>query len=356
MYIRKLINLENSIALVLGLCALPCSCRSAPGPSPGSYRLAPLFAAADAVCWGTVASIAEVAVQPKPTGGTLVSRSMRFLPARCYKGDIAASDQIRYERLIPPVSLRDVSANVGDSGLVFLKRVDGGTLEFADPFWGWLRDASLRLLAPESASGMGQLEIDVLLNVQRAPDMDLRIRDLRMLHGFDELSSETSRSVRLLAEDGEPRVAMGAFSILVKSGQPDDLANLCRYVAGGGDAIEHAVQMHNFTALEKLRDPASRLALECIARSGITPLNAPAMAAIRAIASPSSVPELIRRLDDPNPVMQYLAVIALSEITHRPDELGPLMPEFMREPARFRDSWKLWWNDKGHVLYPEAAK
>jgi hypothetical protein len=148
-------------------------------------------------------------------------------------------------------------------------------------------------------------------------------------------------SVRLQAKDGEPRVALGAFSILVKGGQPDDLAELCRYVAAGGDAIAYAAQSHNFTALEKLRDPATRPALECIARSGITQLQLPAMDAIRGIASPASVPELIRHLDDPSPVAQYLAVITLSEITRRPDEPGPLMPEFMKEPARFRDSWKL---------------
>jgi hypothetical protein len=118
---------------------------------------------------------------------------MRFSAARCYKGNIAATDRIRYERLIPPVSPRDVSAKAGDSGLVFLKRINGVALEFVDPFWGWLRDASLQLLAPESTSGMNQLETDVLLNVQQATDTDLRVRDLRMLHGFDELSGETTR-------------------------------------------------------------------------------------------------------------------------------------------------------------------
>ena len=203
---------------------------------------------------------------------------------------------------------------------------------------------------------MKQLEADVLLNLSQSTDTDSRIRDLRILHGFDELSSETTRSVRLLTKDGEPRVALGAFSILVGGGQPDDLAELCRYAAGGGDAMASAAQWHNFTALEKLRNPAARLALECIANTGITQLQLPAMDAIREIASPASVPGLIRHLDGPSPVMQYLAVITLSEIVHRPDEPGPLMPEFMKEPARFRDSWKRWWIDQGHTLFPETAK
>ena len=125
---RKLINPENSVAFILGLCALPWACGAAPGPTPGSYRLTPLFAAADAVCWGTFTSIADVDTRTETNGAQVVSKSIRFSAARCYKGDLAAGDQIRYERLIPPVSPGDVSAKAGDSGLVFLKRVNGGTL------------------------------------------------------------------------------------------------------------------------------------------------------------------------------------------------------------------------------------
>jgi len=346
-------KLMRWITCVSVLC-LPA--RAAIGPGAGSYSINSLFDSADFVCWGRIASIADGSVRYGVNGAATLMRSIRFESARCYKGDVTQTDEIQSETHVPPVIPGDLSAKSGDTGLLFLKRDNGGYLRFADRFWGWLRDASLPLLAPETRSGLKQLEADLLLNIERAADSEMRVRDLRVLHGFDALSAEATRSVRAFAKDSEPRVALGAFSILAKAGRPEDLTSLCQYVVGGGSQVASASQEHSFGALETIRNERALPALECLARSAFRPLRLSAMEAIRGIGSRTSVPELVRALDDPDPLMQFLAVTALAEITHRSGEPAPLMPEFLKEPARFQNSWRRWWNETGHVLYKERGQ
>jgi hypothetical protein len=69
------------------------------------------------------------------------------------------------------------------------------------------------------------------------------------------------------------------------------------------------------------------------------------MDAIRGMRNPASIPELIRHLDDADPFMQYQAVITLSEIAPRRDLPGPSMTDFERDPRKYTESWKLWWNE-----------
>ncbi len=220
------------IPLVACLCGLALPVRSEVGPTPASYRLTPLFESADAVCVGTVSGTEDLDVQTEPSGLKLVSRGLHFSPARCYKGEVGPTDEIQLQTHVPPVRVTDRPLKIGDSGLVFLKRIDSKAFKFTDPFWGWLYDASLKALAPLDGTGMQQLEADLMLNVREAGTPKARIGNLRVLHGFDRLSAETVAAVREFTQDGDPRIAVGAFAILAKVGLPSDLANLCEYVIG----------------------------------------------------------------------------------------------------------------------------
>ncbi len=308
------------------------------------------------MCVGTVSGTEDLGAQTEPGGLKLVSRGLGFSTARCYKGEVAPTDEIQFQTHVPPVRMTDRTPKVGDSGLVFLKRTDSKTLKFTDPFWGWLYDASLKTLAPASGTGMQQLEADLMLKVREASTPNARIGNLRVLHGFDQFSTETLAAVREFTQDGDPRIAVGAFSVLAKVGQAGDLASLCEYVIGGGDAVAAAVYEHSFTALAHVTDPRSRVALECLARTSVTQIKSSAMDALRGMKDPSSVPELVRHLDDAEPLMQYLALMAISETVRRPDEAAPLLPTFLQDPARYVASWKRWWEESGRALYESPAK
>jgi hypothetical protein len=78
-----------------------------------------------------------------------------------------------------------------------------------------------------------------------------------------------------------------------------------------------------------------------------------AMVAIRAIKSPASVPELIRRLDDPDKNTQFLAYITLWEIVRRKDDPGEGAGGFAAKRDVLVASWKQWWNETGRLQYPE---
>lgn len=79
------------------------------------------------------------------------------------------------------------------------------------------------------------------------------------------------------------------------------------------------------------RDPVGRAALECLARTHVRAFSYGAMSAIRAIRSPAGVPELMRRLDDPDKNIQFLAYITLCEIVQRKDDPGEGAGGFARD-------------------------
>jgi len=77
-----------------------------------------------------------------------------------------------------------------------------------------------------------------------------------------------------------------------------------------------------------------------------------AIDAIRAIKSPASIPELIHHLDDSDPIVQHIAVMALWEIAQPPAEMQPAADEFDRNPQKYIQLWKRWWSDEQKKQVP----
>lgn len=325
-------------------------------PTPGSYDLSVLFAGSDAVRLGRVEHPTEVRTGSE--GGVIaVSRSVGLLPRRCYKGEVSPEDTIEYSTHVPGIHATDVALPAGGDALVFLKQTRPHAFTLAFPFWGKLEDASLEILAPEIGIGLDQLQRDIVASTRGMEDRRALGGNLRVLHGFPSLSGDALALLRSYSRDIDPDVATGAFAALAKFGDPADLAALCNYVnAAAGAVAASARGFYNFASIANLRRRDALGALECLARSARPSPSLYAMEAIRGIGAPESVPEIIRHLDDADPTMQYLAVITLSEIMGRTDEIAPAMPTFEKDPQRFIQSWKRWWNEKGQALYPGAAR
>jgi hypothetical protein len=322
------------------------------GPPGGSYQLKALFDASDAVCVGTVVGLHNTVstTQAQPPAASLVSKAFGLSVARCYKGAVEPTDVIGYTTHEPVVSLYDMPLANGDYALYFLKRLDAGSLALADRFWGRLHDATLQLLAPPELSGLAQLETDVLLNLPAIAEPQALSEELLVLRGFEHLAPAIVAAVRPYVKDLDRRVATAAFSALAKNGAPDDLAALCQYAQD--PALDSFAADYGFN-LGEIRNRAARPALECLARTPVRTLKYGAMQAIRAIKSPASVPELVRRLDDPDPNIQFLAYMSLCEIVHRKGDPGEGASGFARDRDAIVAAWKQWWGETGRIEYPE---
>ena len=233
---------ESNFAGISGLAAVPLLAAGllAPrgfaelGPTPGSYALEPLFAQADAVCVGQVQHPVETV-----TGADgyvkAVSRSVGLLAHRCYKGSVSPRDTIEYATHVPGIHATDTDLPGGGEVLVFLKETRPHVFTLAFPFFGRLWDASLGTLAPETGTGLEQLQRDIVASTKGVMDWRVLVGNFRVLHGFPSLSGEALALPRSYSQDVDPEVAMGAFAALAKFGNPADLAALCEYVnrAGG---------------------------------------------------------------------------------------------------------------------------
>lgn len=321
-------------------------------PGPASYELDALFAKSDAVCLARAQQEAETQTG---TEGYVkeVSRTAGLLPRRCYKGEISPGDSVSYITHVPGVHATDTSLPEDHDALLFLKRSGERSFSLAFPFFGHLSDASLPVLDPETASGLEQLQRDVVASTKALVDPRLLLGNFRVLHGFRALTPDALNLLRAYSAGVDAELAMGAYEALAKFGDPADLFALCQFVsAPGGEPAASATVHYNFVSVGQIRNPAARAALECLARAPRLALYA--IDAIRGIASKESVPELVKHLDDSDINTQYMAVITLWEIVRRPGEVGPSVPMFEQDPMRFIQSWKRWWAETGQALYPEA--
>jgi HEAT repeat protein len=70
------------------------------------------------------------------------------------------------------------------------------------------------------------------------------------------------------------------------------------------------------------------------------------------LRSTKAAAALIRRLDDPNGYIRYLAVISLAETFEKNGEYAPNMDLFDRNPAFYIGLWKTWWTTDGQEFHP----
>lgn len=339
---------------VVILLTVPIRCRADIGPAPGSGLMAPSFARADVVCAGNVTGI-------RLSPGRAVPAVRNKLPinkingvfvlsvARCYKGS-AQSAEVSFVTHEPPELSTDVSVVIGEDLLVLLKRSDAGMFVLVDPNWGkW--DARLVTFARPEGDGLQQLERDLVLNVDREKSTTSQLSNLRILHSLDTVSDGTINSLRRLFASPDSNVTLEAFAVAMKAGQASDVTAFERYLESNTQLTEQMLQQHDFSSIERLTDRGALEALEGLARMPFTALRYSAMAGIRHLRDPASVPELVKYLDGADPMMEYLALITLAEITGRLGEDAPSMQTFDGNREKYIASWRQWWVDAGKAQY-----
>ena len=101
--------------------------------------------------------------------------------------------------------------------------------------------------------------------------------------------------------------------------------------------------------MSQIQDERALVYLEDLTASRFVSIQYGSMQALRAMRNPQAAPVLVRRLDDKDGTVRYLAVISLAETFGKYGDYAPNMNLFDSNPALYVDLWKAWWVQEGHA-------
>jgi len=317
---------------------------------PGTLDVKAAFEKSDLVCNCFVRSIAimeERSIVNRP-GVSIIRRRMR---ANVEIKDLYKSREpngqsivVEYVRDIPNMSASQPGLSVGEKALLFLKATGPATYMFADPFLGATPFSSL----PRQTGKLGLAKLEsALVGASLLGNQYNRSNALRLLQGFESLDQASFARIVPLSTSKDPEIAFSALAILLKTRTPESVERLKRYLDGYKGDEPIAVQSIG-TELGRIRDVRALPAIEVLSRAKFVPVRYGAMDAMRGMKSRQSAPTLVQRLDYPDSLVQYLAVITLAEIFGKYEDYAPSMYLFDKNPRRYIDLWKKWWAEQGH--------
>jgi hypothetical protein len=240
----------------------------------------------------------------------------------------------------------------GDTALLFLSHISATTYEFGDRFLGVTRFAAVP--SQVHGPGLSGLESDLALLALSGNKEDC-LNALRLLQGFDSLTQDSLAKVAGLSSSKDPELAFASLAILLKTGTPSAVEKLRRYLQTyRGDSqpislVSISAELGQFTDEVALED------VEALASSRYQGIRYGAMQSLRKMKNVRSIPVIVRRLDDSDSTVQYLAVISLAEMVGKCDgDFAPTMYLFDNKPQYYTSLWKKWWEEEGKSRY--AAK
>lgn len=338
---------------LLFILALPVAALAQIGPTPGSTPIKPTFDRSDLVCMCLVKSLTVTSEQAQEDENSSRGRGvLQKIRANVEILDAFKSDkqQVGLVAIEYDQDVRQPVLGQGEKALLFLKSEQAATYTFADTY---LRATPFTSL-PHAASerGLAGLRSTLVAIAQQSNRVD-GLRALELLEGFDSLDQDSVAAVSQLTASADPNIAFTALGVLLGTKSPESVTKLAEYLNQyKGDARPVALVTIG-TKLGQIRDERARGPLEELSGSKYANIQFGAMTALRGIRDPKSAPVLIQRLDDPNSLARYLAVITLAEIFDKKNaDYAPSMPVFEQDRGKYVEAWKKWWADEGHNLVP----
>ncbi len=318
------------------------------GPLPGTEPVKPIFDKADVVCSLRVELAKIVRLQGGGTDGALqdfVRVTGTILDV--YKSDLTPPGSLVFQFPEDPMSNGATGFREGDVVLLFLTRGDS-VYDLADPFIGVIYFS--RLDRVPGNPDIDKLESALALALRRG-NRDDQINAMRLLEGFDQLSPTTLSTVSGLSSSSDPAIAFAALAVLLKTRTPDSVAKFLSYLQNYKEDQPPIGLISAADELGLVTDVGALPEIELLSNNRFISVQMAAMDAIRRIASRTSAPTLMRRLDDPNRNVQYSALITLAELFGKSGDYGPSAELFDKRPAYYTALWKKWWQEDGKKQY-----
>jgi hypothetical protein len=241
----------------------------------------------------------------------------------------------------------------GEVYLLFLKSTSEGIYELSDRFLGATHFRSLS----QQPGEMGLVKLQsALVAVLQQPNRDDRLNALRLLQGFDSLDERSLSRVEHLCSSEDPEIAFTAMAVLLTTKPREGVVKLKSYLDTYKGDAEPLALVPIGTQLGRINDENILPQIEALSGSKYISVRLGAMDAMRTMKFPESAPTLVKRLDDPDGTVQYLAVISLAEIFGKFDgDYAPSKYLFDEKHLYYVGLWKKWWEEEGSKLYPLAS-
>ena len=330
------------------------------GPVPGTQQVSPIYEMSDLVCSCTVQAITSKEESTKGAGAAAAQRRVRATVAvrDAFKNSWGSQGSITLEyteTVRNGVSIGgSFRLSPGENAILFL-RSQNGTYTFADRFLGAISFSDLPLVTGKA--GMDKLQA-VLSRVALGENREDQTRALRLLEGFDNPTAESLSSAEHLSRSADPEVAFAALSVMLRSKSRASVQHLVTYLDSYSSNYEPLSLSTVGTYLGQVNTREALQEIEKLSASRFLSIRLGAMDALRSIKDRKSIPVLVNRLDDPNSMVQYFAVISLAEILGREEgDYAPSLYLFDKRPQYYTALWKQWWQEQGSALeQPKASE
>lgn len=318
-------------------------------PTPGTLNVQNLFSRSDVVCICLIQAISPVGSEPAEAGGGPA-------PQTAYSAT-ATADQLMKAKPSTPTSLivtyQGNRLSKGKTYLLFLRSDGGLTFTMADPYVG--STLFNRLPIGSGSSGWERLESS-LAEAAKGKDHDDQTNAMRLLQGFPQVSQPVISGLISLTDSADPDIAFGAFGVLLKSGKSLYVFRLAKYLRKHSFQTAPISILSIGSELSQVQDNEALPALGDLSASSIISVQMGSMQALRALRNPEAAPFVVKRLEDSNAIIRYLAVMTLAETFDKYGEYAPNMSLFDRNPEYYCNLWKSWWITEGQALQPQAEK
>jgi|GEM_PF-3173242 len=318
------------------------------GPKPLEDR----FTESDLVCVCVVTKIAQTnstaLINGKlPPADYTISATVR----RLYKGT-SQDPNIRIAlRGQDPMSGRPLLLN--SSYILFLGVAFHGNYRLVETE-GAAEPFSLQGSGSRASSGLGGLEADIRQELIARPSDAAGINLLGLLLQFQKLSPDTLAVLAPLSRGAPSVTALLSLEALCRSARDPAgyvtqlISMLLTYTATASSDLpglgDNVSRIGDILATKSTRRDLD--GLERLTTSPVGALSVCAMLGIRNLRDPDEIPFLISKLDASDRLIQYEAIITLSEIIGKNGDYGPGMGLFGRDPAKYVALWENWYTSR----------
>jgi hypothetical protein len=240
----------------------------------------------------------------------------------------------------------------GEYAMLFLKSNPDGRYSFAEPQAGKIAITSRNVAWADSQTTAVKLEAELFASLS---DSNREVARSALAHVGDLQKVRSTQAIREIAAVGNPDYQGLAYVALLKLG---DYSLLDRAIIFAEQPVQDPEvwrpQMGVIEAISEIEEPSVLPTLHSLLASPLTSLRRAAAKAVRTISDPSSVPFMVRALDDTDVDVQYDAVMGLAAIDGSSSDNAPARDLFNHAPARYVGHWKVWWETAGKRKYAPA--
>lgn len=243
----------------------------------------------------------------------------------------------------------------GEYCLVFLKKIENSVYRFATFHHGKLPISRSRMNSiVEKDSLKKRIEME-LINSLRDANPTVVLSSTRQL---GKMKSRLGlESLEKLADNDDVFIRVEAIIALLRIGSPAGISAGLDFL----EIVERSREIENLKkrvcyAFEEITDPALVPNLAPLLQSNNFLLRRGVIRALRFMRDTSTVPCLVKALDDNDSEVRYNAVIGIAETTGKMEGgWGPAVSTFRSNETKYIQHWKNWWSQGGKSKYSKKS-